>query len=293
MKRGLSLVIVVSLIFNLCISFAFAKDSTDAMEDINFIKLDSRIEDPVDVVQFIDASIDLSEAQVIQTRDSNGKTIYTVQTNSNTATYHEIRLSDLAAAMQKDPLIYDVKLVGNTLTYFMFDGTACSVIEYEGENGSRLFRLREDDREDILTFNSTEQKILLNGAAIEIKIHEEYILWQANVSGSYIDTSSSGWYYYSVSNIDIRAEQVIKNMTTSVLYTLLFYPLGGIGLGMSLALIVIQAAIDYNSLTKSVYVRRTLYRDLNYMSWKYSDNYYLDEDRTEFVTSVETIIYGS
>lgn len=90
---------------------------------------------------------------------------------------------------------------------------------------------------------------------------------------------------------NITAEDAIRKLPASVLFTLMFSAMGGIGVALSLAQVIIDAFIAINSSSKTVYVTRKIYRNSDYTVLKYDDTYYKYSSYSGKIKSKTTYVY--
>ena len=90
---------------------------------------------------------------------------------------------------------------------------------------------------------------------------------------------------------NITAEDQIRKLPASVFFTLMFSAMGGIGVVLSLAQVIIDAFVAINSSSKTVYVTRKIYRNSDYTVLKYVDTYYKYSGYSGKIKSKTTYVY--
>ncbi|MDD3570046.1 MAG: hypothetical protein PHY44_02970 [Lachnospiraceae bacterium] len=186
-----------------------------------------------------------------------------------------VSVSDIANNLKSDPDISNLKLDGNVLTYTMFNTTDVKIVENIDEYGVCVLEITEGDKTDSLTFDTSNNKIMLNDDIIEVELVESYVFQKDTLLES--NSTSSSWVYYGVIYPNLRAEQSIRNIPLAALTTLFLGSFGWKGTITGFVQSVISTLNSANNDTKSIYCIRNIYRTSDgYYLFKYYDALYAD-----------------
>jgi len=273
-KRILSITLIVTLICSLCTNIAYAADVAKGVDESG------------NAIEF-----DLTKEK-ITIKDPSGEA-YIVPITSSNYTFEEFGISDIANALKSDPKVSNVQLDGNVLTYTLPNDIDARIVETVDDSRVHSFEITEGNQTDNLTFDSANNEVLLNDEPIVVSMREAYVIRQIDSTDGISDLASRNttWIYMTTSYPHIQAESIIRNMTSSILYTIMLAPLGWIGVSISVAIIIVDTAIALNSNSKDIYVIRDSYHDITNYGYKYIDYHYLNSDYTDYVTTKTTEIW--
>lgn len=197
----------------------------------------------------------------------------------NNSDISDVTISTIADAIHSDPAATNIQISENTLTYIM-NGTTNVRITETVNNGVRYFDIIEGEIHDKLSINAFKNIITLNGTPLSLSISQDI----SRIPNEAAPLTT--WVYSGTRNINIVAEDAIRNLAVNTLLTLMLSAMGGIGVALSLAQLVWDA---YQSSTSdTVYATRTTYFESNYWAYKYIDKYYSDSERTKLIETVTT-----
>lgn len=206
-------------------------------------------------------------------------------------------LAEFAEHLQSDPMILQISLRNNELTYIATDGTHTTVSKEPAPNGTQIWTVNENGKVDKLGIDVENNEIILNGSPVDIAFvpSGENRLTSAAVSGIQSQSNlSTKWYPMgNGSKYNLQLDQQVRSATSSLLYTLLFSLLKGVGVVLSIAQAIIGIAASYQSPSTAIYVFRRMYRDTHYLQYKYVDKYYFDASYKTFAYQNTTIVLSA
>lgn len=190
-----------------------------------------------------------------------------------TPIFHEIDLAQMYNSLKSDPDVTSVNLDNNILSYQTVDGSTVSISSsYMGDLQKLV--ITENGIENTLTINENTQKVLLNNTPVTL----DYEASEAMP----VPVPYDNYTYISTSYPNIVAEAAIRNLQSSVLYSLLFSVLGGIGVYLGLATALISFYQSYGIYSNVVYVRRMSFRNSDWSELKYVDTYFYDSSYADY-----------
>lgn len=195
----------------------------------------------------------------------------------------DVTIAMIADALTNDPTATNIQISENILTYKMNGTTDVKITETMNSSGVRYIDIIEGKIHNTVSVNVAENSITLDGAPLDIEIiqNTSFIPHRNTMI-----TSGTNWVYSSTRNINIVAEDAIRNLAVNTLLTLMLSAMGGIGVGLTLAQLILGT---YQALTSdTVYATRTTYFEENYRAYKYIDRYYSNSARTNLIDSVST-----
>lgn len=200
----------------------------------------------------------------------------------NNSGISDINISMIADAIRGDSAATNIQISENTLTYIMNGTTHVRITETIDDN-VHYFDIIEGKIHNNLSINTSQNIITLNDAPLSLSISQDI---SRIPNENLMTTSGTNWVYSSTRNVNIVAEDAIKNLAVNTLLTLMLSAMGGIGVTLSLAQVVWNA---YQALTSNtVYATRTTYFEEHYWAYKYVDNYYSNSARTNLIDTVTT-----
>lgn len=193
-----------------------------------------------------------------------------------------VSVSMIANALANDPAATDIQISQNVLTYKMGGTTDVRIAEMVDNNGIHCFDIVEGNIHNTLSISAAENRVTLDGVTLDIEIIQS----NAYIPAGDMLTANTVWVYSGTRNVNIVAEDAIRNLAVNTLLTLMLSAMGGIGVTLSLAQVVYTA---YQQLTSNtVYATRTTYFEEHYWAYKYIDKYYSNSSRTNLIDSVTT-----
>jgi len=195
---------------------------------------------------------------------------------ANEVTVRDYTLSDMAAAFQADPTVSNVRLLGNTLTYNMPDGTAARVTETVLAGGVRIFYCEEGNRTATVTLDVSNNRLYYDNKPVEFSAKETYDQ-RMPVAGNGAKTE---WIYMGTVDYNATCEVMVRTMVSSALWLVITSACPAVGLTLGGCQAIINLADVYNLLTKTVYIRRYDYHDPSYYGYKFIYYYYCDSSYT-------------
>lgn len=288
LKKVISLFIMTCLISSSMGTFVFAEnlgEKTIESEKICLEK-DLDLETVVSLANELIPSKDISSEDVIVQESNDGNVRFIVPYNSIKQPIEELNISELMDNLKDDNNVSDINLQDNILTYTIFNNTDVEIIEtVDGE--ITTLEITEGERTDILKFDSDSNEVFLNDEPIEYSIVQTYV-FEENASSK----AAGEWIYYGTSYPNLRGEESIRNLSVSVLASLMLKAFGWVGDLIGIASNVISTLKAYDSYTEVLYCEREIYRPrTGYYALKYYDDVYADEDYTELIESRTWIQY--
>ncbi|MDD5937877.1 MAG: hypothetical protein PUC36_02535 [Clostridiales bacterium] len=190
-------------------------------------------------------------------------------------------VSAMASSLKKDSLAKNVSLSKNVLTYTLPNSVQAKIIETIGENGVHFFDIYEGDIHDTLSIDNQSGIILLNGKRVTITVTETTSAVPLPAVETLSANAGTVWIYSNTRTTNIEAEDYIKNLSVSVLLTLLENamptPFGDM---LSAAIDIIDNAVNAPK-SKAVSNTRATYYEEHYWAYKYIDKYYNDLAQTK------------
>lgn len=288
LKKVISLFIMTCLISSSMGTFVFAEnlgEKTIESEKICLEK-DLDLETVVSLANELIPSKDISSEDVIVQESNDGNVRFIVPYNSIKQPIEELNISELMDNLKDDNNVSDINLQDNILTYTIFNNTDVEIIEtVDGE--ITTLEITEGEQTDILKFDSDSNEVFLNDEPIEYSIVQTYV-FEENASSK----AAGEWIYYGTSYPNLRGEESIRNLSVSVLASLMVKAFGWVGDLIGIASNVISTLKAYDSYTEVLYCEREIYRPrTGYYALKYYDDVYADEDYTELIESRTWIQY--
>lgn len=288
LKKVISLFIMTCLISSSMGTFVFAEnlgEKTIESEKICLEK-DLDLETVVSLANELIPSKDISSEDVIVQESNDGNVRFIVPYNSIKQPIEELNISELMDNLKDDNNVSDINLQDNILTYTIFNNTDVEIIEtVDGE--ITTLEITEGERTDILKFDSDSNEVFLNDEPIEYSIVQTYV-FEENASSK----AAGEWIYYGTSYPNLRGEESIRNLSVSVLASLMLKAFGWVGDLIGIASNIISTLKAYDSYTEVLYCEREIYRPrTGYYALKYYDDVYADEDYTELIESRTWIQY--
>ena len=160
--------------------------------------------------------------------------------------------------------------------------TDVRIAEMVNNNGTHYFDVVEGNIHNSLSISAAENRVTLDGVTVDMEIIQS----NAHIPAGDMLTAGTVWVYSGTRNVNIVAEDAIRNLAVNTLLLLMLSAMGAIGVTISLAQLVHNA---YKQLTSNtVYATRTTYFEEHYWAYKYIDKYYSDSSRTNLIESVTT-----
>lgn len=209
-------------------------------------------------------------------------TLCAAYSNQQVLGISDVNISMIANALENDPAAKNIQISENVLTYKMNDTTDVKITETNDKNGTHYFDIVEGDIHNTVSINATENRVVLNGKNLDVMaLKKDTYVPVRDMRGV-----NTVWVYSGTRNVNIVAEDAIKNLAVNTLLTLMLSAMGGIGVTLALAQLVHDAYRDLTSNT--VYVTRTTYFEENYLAYKYVDDYYSNSAKTQLIKTVTT-----
>lgn len=193
-----------------------------------------------------------------------------------------IDINRMFMLLKSDPLIASIDMNNNKIDYETVVGDKVSIEIGESRNIQTII-INDNNKKYTVSINPGNNLLYLNGKQVLAK----YILEEELNS----KPASRGYTLMGTIHPNITAEDAIRKLPASVLFTLMFSAMGGIGVALSLAQVIIDAFIAINSSSKTVYVTRKIYRNSDYTVLKYDDTYYKYSSYSGKIKSKTTYVY--
>ncbi len=204
-------------------------------------------------------------------------------TGQNTLTIEDRSLAEFVIHLSNDPMASQINFDGTDLSYVMTDGTFVTMSETVESDGIRIWTVNQQGAIDKLKINAQENKIFLNDTPVSFEV-----LPTATIESDYL--RADNWHKMGTgTKYHMQLETLVRSSTSALLYSLMFSVMGTIGTALGIAKAIIDIAIALNSKSTALFVSRQMYRDDQYLKYKYEDDYYFDKNYTDFAYSNVTI----
>lgn len=248
---------------------------------------DFDIEDIVEYANKLEPSKTFSKSDVIIKKGADGIDRYIIPYDKDVQAVTPVGINTIKENLKENEIVSNIELKENLLTYTIFDDINVSITETKN-NGITTLNITEGDKIATIEFDSENNQLILNSSPVKINIIKALVFEKNPYS-----RDAGEWIYYGTMYPDIEAEDEIRFLPISALATILMSALSwGSSIAISLAANIIEALIDANSPTETLYCEREMYRPkTGYYAFKYYDYIYADPDYTEFLESNVWIQY--
>lgn len=206
-------------------------------------------------------------------------------TNEKSSGISDVTLSMLADMLADDPAAMNLQLSGNILTYRLNDLIDVRVIETVDDEGTYYLDITEGSIHNLISTNSDKNEVTLDGTPVEVKISESVTC----VAVQPMNIGPTKWVYSGTRNVDIKSEDLIKNLAITALISLITSVLSPIaGAIVAVASRIIDHYGILNPYSYVLHTSRTTYFEENYRAYQLVDKFYGNEERTDFIDSITT-----
>ena len=292
MKKIISIVLCVVMLVTTMSVPALANSNLEdvfAAQGIEMFEFDAQAENVLDALQRANLAIDLTDAAATEKVDAYGNIYFVVETPmTEVRSYNEVTLAELAGIFLNDPEV-NARLIGNTLTYTLPDGTAGIIVETVDRRGRRTLEVIEGGLRDEIVFDSSNGQILVDGGAVTVHQSEEFVIQQFAGAAP----RSQQWIFLMTVITDIHTPQTVRNTAAATVAALIIAAFPQTNVRITTATIIINHFRDLNPNSRSVYARRRMYHDNVWVFFRYVDSFYVWDARTvqhRIVTTTATVL---
>ena len=276
MKKMISIVLCVVMLVTTMAVPALANSSLEleeilAAQGIEMLEFDPEIENVLDALQQVNPSVDLTDAVVTEEMDAFGNVYFVVETPmTEVESFNEVTLAELAYVFLNDPEA-DARLLGNTLTYTLPDGTRGMIVETIDRGGRRTLQITEGELSSEFVFDQVSRRLLVDGEAITVSLSVEFVVQQFGGVAP-----RSPWFFVLEERINIRTPQVVSQMLVGgvilAITSFILPPTWAFTTGVAQTIINGFRATRPNH--DSIYATRRMLRDANWWFFRYEDSFY-------------------